>query len=118
MKGRSKLIIVIAALLVTLLCIGAAVAQSGQSGKRPIPGGPKGESAASTAGRPSDGSKYTVTVFEGRVAIYLTEQMSSPKYVTDVPVSTLPAADRAALEEGIPIFTEEELTSILEDYGS
>lgn len=118
MKGRSKLIIVIAALLVTLLCIGAAVAHSGQSGKRPVPAGPKAESAASTGGRPSDGSKYTVTIFEGRVAIYLTEQMSSPKYVTDIPVSTLPAADRKALEEGISIFTEEELTAILEDYGS
>ena len=48
----------------------------------------------------------------------LTTHMDTPQYITDVEVSTLPRADRDALDAGIPIYTEQQLTSILEDYSS
>ena len=116
MKKKSRAVILSAAVLTAVLCVGSALAS-------PRPGGKAGQPAQSV--RPSDGqqecsdnSKYTVTAYEGRLAVYLTTHMDSPQYVTDVDISTLPAADREALQKGIPVYTEEELTSVLEDYSS
>lgn len=116
MKKKSRAVILSAAVLTAVLCVGSALAS-------PRPGGKAGQPAQSV--RPSggqqersDNSKYTVTAYEGRLAVYLTTHMDSPQYVTDVDISTLPAADREALQKGIPVYTEEELTSVLEDYSS
>lgn len=116
MKQKSRAIILSAAVLTAALCVGSALAS-------PRPAGKAGQPAQSM--RPSggqqergDGSKYTVTAYEGRLAVYLTDHMGAPQYVTDVDISTLPAADREALQKGIPVYTEEELTSVLEDYSS
>jgi len=62
--------------------------------------------------------RYLVKAFGGQVAVYAEGQTSSPKYVTGIPVQSLPKADRDKLEEGIPIYSEPELTRILEDLGS
>ena len=51
------------------------------------------------------------------VAVFLPGR-DAPEYITDTPVSSLPAADRAALQTGLPVYTEEELTRLLEDYCS
>ena len=125
MKANSRLIILSVAVLAALLCVGAALASPRASEKpeqqsvNTQPQNPQ-EPDDSEARRPvpDENAKYTVTAYEGRLAVYLTAQMDAPQYVTDVEVSTLPLADREALQTGIPIYNEEELTSILEDYSS
>lgn len=73
--------------------------------------------------RPTDATadvpqpKYILSGYEGMVAVFLPGS-EQPSYVTDAPVSCLPAADRKILTEGLPVFSEEELTRLLEDYGS
>lgn len=120
MKGKTRLVILSAAVLTALVCVGAALAAPTPVGKTDLPvqdtaADGEQEQPVPTAG---DDAKYTVTTYQGRLAVYLTAQMDTPQYITDVEVSTLPKADREALSDGIPIYTEEQLTSILEDYSS
>ena len=61
--------------------------------------------------------KYLLRRYDGMVAVFLPDS-AEPEYVTDAPVSMLPAADRAAIETGLPVYSEEELTRFLEDYCS
>ncbi len=121
MKGKIRLAVLSAAVLTAALCAGAALSAPDPAGKAPVPR----QGIASAAGRqeqrdkdPSSGAKYTVTAYQGHLAVYLTARMDTPQYITDVEVSTLPRADREALDAGIPIYTEQQLTSILEDYSS
>ena len=62
--------------------------------------------------------RYVVREYRGQVAVFLPLQTYGPKYVTEIPVSSLPQADREALENGIPIYTDAQLTALLQDYGS
>ena len=62
--------------------------------------------------------RYLVKAFGGQVAVYEQGQPASPKYVTGIQVQSLPKVDREKLEQGIPIYTDPELTKILEDFGS
>ena len=120
MKEKYRLMILSASVAAAALCIGAALISPRPSAKaerpQPVQQAPdvQEDSAPFTGGS----AKYTVTVYEGRLAVYLTASAQAPQYVTDVEVSTLPAADREALQKGIPIYTEAQLTSILEDYSS
>ena len=61
--------------------------------------------------------KYVVKSHLGMVSVFMAGE-SQPIYVTDAPVDALPIADRQLLEDGIFVYTEVELTSILEDYAS
>lgn len=61
--------------------------------------------------------KYILSGYNGLVAVYLPGE-ETPSYVTETPVSFLPSADREALANGMPVYSEEELTRLLEDYGS
>ena len=55
-------------------------------------------------------------IWQGQVAV-LDPGTGQPREVLETPVSALPPADQAALRQGIPLYTPEELASRLEDYG-
>lgn len=61
--------------------------------------------------------KYILSSYNGMVAVFVPED-DAPTYVTQTPVSCLPSSDRKVIKEGLPIYTEEELTRLLEDYGT
>lgn len=61
--------------------------------------------------------KYIIGDYCGYVAVYVSGQ-SVPAYITETKIATLPFADRQMLTAGIAIYTEEELSIILEDYGT
>lgn len=54
----------------------------------------------------------------GYVAVYEDERYRSPLTVTGIETSCLRGADRAMLEEGIPVSDRRELLLLLEDLGS
>jgi len=58
---------------------------------------------------------YTLKIYEGRLAVYRFEE-SAPIEVTDVYADSLPPYDKAALEKGIAIYSDEQLRKALEDY--
>ena len=58
---------------------------------------------------------YTIGVWEGQVAVFERHQ-SYPKQVYDMPVSALPQELRQRVLEGVPAYTEAELSVLLEDY--
>lgn len=58
---------------------------------------------------------YTIGVWEGQVAVF-ERQQSFPKQVYDMPLSGLPYELRQQLLEGVPVYSEEELSILLEDY--
>ena len=60
-------------------------------------------------------SLYTIGVWEGQVAVFERHQ-SFPKQVYDMPVSALPQELRRQIMEGVPAYTEAELSVLLEDY--
>ena len=60
---------------------------------------------------------YLLGVWQGNVAV-LEPKERLPMRVTEAPVSSLPRPDQQALEQGIPVYTAEELAALLEDYGS
>ncbi len=120
MKKPYRPILLSAAAAAAALCIGAALLWPRPSAKagcpQPVRQGP--DTRGAPAAFSDTGAKYTVADYEGHLAVYLTANAQAPEYVTDVRVCTLPAADRQALKKGIPIYTEAQLTSILEDYSS
>lgn len=60
---------------------------------------------------------YRLGVWQGRVAVFEGES-AQPASVLDTPVASLPAPDQQSLEAGIPVYSQEELAGLLEDYGS
>lgn len=58
---------------------------------------------------------YTVREYNGSIGVFFGES-ATPALVYDIPVYTLPEADKLLLAEGIPANTEAELNSIIEDY--
>ena len=59
----------------------------------------------------------TLGSFRGYVALF-DRGATEPKQIFPCPVSSLPDADRQALEQGIPVRTEDELNRLLEDFLS
>jgi len=79
------------------------------------------EPAAVTAEGPAAvpaGCRCVVREYEGMVAVFLPRQLYGPKYVTGIRVTDLPQADRDQLAGGILIYTDAQLTALLQDYGS
>lgn len=70
--------------------------------------------SAHSAEEPTE-SGYTVTVYDGRVAVY---QGDTLLRLTDTPVDSLPKADRVRLYDGITVNSDKELKTILEDFCS
>ena len=62
--------------------------------------------------------RYLVREYEGMVAVFLPRQLFGPKYVTGIRVESLPQADQEALAVGIPVYSDAQLTALLQDYGS
>ena len=58
---------------------------------------------------------YTSRSWEGKVAVFERHQ-SYPKQVYDMPLSGLPYEVRQQVLEGVPVYSEEELSVLLEDY--
>lgn len=85
------------------------------SAKQTVSAEPEQASVATV--REPDAPVWRVGIYQGRVAVFLPEE-EKPLQVLETPVDTLPAPDRAALENGISVCTREELTAILEDYDS
>ena len=65
----------------------------------------------------SQAALYTIGVWEGQLAVFQSGE-PEPDSVYDVFVATLPAEEQTRLEQGIPVYSEEQLTSLLEDYTS
>ena len=57
---------------------------------------------------------YTIGVWEGQVAVFERHQ-EYPKQVYDMPLSGLPYELRQQLLEGVPAYSEAELSVLLED---
>ena len=74
--------------------------------------------APRTEAAPASEGKYIVRDYGGRLAVYRVSEPDRPVYLLDVYTGALPEADRSALQEGILLHTEEELSQLLEDYGS
>ncbi|MBQ3202911.1 MAG: hypothetical protein IJB36_04630 [Clostridia bacterium] len=60
---------------------------------------------------------YTVGEWQGQVAVFEGEQ-TYPKQVYDMPVSGLPPELQQRLREGVPVYSDMELSVLLEDYTS
>ena len=58
---------------------------------------------------------YTIGVWEGQVAVFERHQQY-PKQVYDMPLSGLPYELRQQLLEGVPAYSDAELSVLLEDY--
>ena len=71
---------------------------------------PEGNDAA-------DDPLYRLGIREGRVAV-LDGTGGKTLRVTEMPASSLPEPDRLALTQEIPVYSEEDLAHLLEDYGS
>lgn len=64
-----------------------------------------------------DEALYTLRAESGKLALFKAgEEMPVARY--DIYLSLLPEIDAAALRQGIPVYTREELYQYLEDYGA
>lgn len=61
-------------------------------------------------------SPFMLTAREGYVSLYCAEADSW--VMTDTPLSSLPEADQALLQEGLPLDTPQQVTTALEDFCS
>lgn len=59
--------------------------------------------------------RYTIGVWEGQVAVFEGEQ-PFPKQVFEVAVNTLPEELRRKIVDGVPAYSEAQLSVLLEDY--
>ena len=64
---------------------------------------------------PAEYSLYTVGEINGMIAVFSGSDGCLIK-ITDYPISSLPIADREALNTGIPVDSDEELAMLMEDY--
>ena len=88
---------------------------------------PEQDQSVQTAGLPAEQGQetqpadrtacWTVGLWQGHVAVFH-QGAAMPETVLEMPADALPEADRAALTQGIPVNTPEELAALLEDYGS
>ena len=58
---------------------------------------------------------YTIGEWKGQVAVFEGKQRY-PKQILDMPVSGLPSEMQRRLQEGVPAYSEAELSVLLEDY--
>lgn len=60
---------------------------------------------------------YTLGLYQGRLALYLPAR-TVPETVYDTYAASLPEAHRQALQQGIAVYSEEQLQLLLENYLS
>ncbi len=71
-----------------------------------------------TKERPAPEETLWLGAWEGSVAVFDGGGRETPRSVTNIALSSLRAADRAMIERGVPVGSEEELQALLEDLGS
>lgn len=72
---------------------------------------------ASTPKQSDDAAPYTIKAYQGYVAVF-TPQSTTPSRVTNIRTELLPLQDQLDLASGIPVYTKEALSALLEDFGS
>ena len=75
------------------------------------------ESIPESQSSSSSSLSYVVKDFNGNIAVFENGK-NSPFKITDVPINSLPYADREILRKGIAVTSKSELNRILEDYCS
>ena len=60
---------------------------------------------------------YVLKEYQGKVSVYKYNH-EEPYAVTDIVVDTLPPYDQETLIKGINVYSEEQLTRLLEDFDS
>ena len=71
-----------------------------------------------TKEKPAPEGTLRLGAWEGSVAIFDGGDADAPRSVTDIEIGSLRAADRALIERGLPVESEEALQALLEDLGS
>ena len=71
-----------------------------------------------TREKPAPEERLRLGAWEGSVAIFDGVDPETPRSVTNIPLGSLRATDRALIERGMPVDSEEALLSLLEDLGS
>ena len=66
----------------------------------------------------ADGAEFYLRDNDGYVAVFAGAKDRQPVTVTGIELSCLRSADRAMVEEGIPVADRRELLLLLEDLGS
>ena len=69
-------------------------------------------------GERAENAEFFLRSSGGYVAVYTGQKGKEPVTVTAIEVSNLRGADRAMLEQGIPVSDKSELLELLEDLGS
>lgn len=73
---------------------------------------------SSAKNAPNVSSRYVATIWKDSMAIFETDNMSSPKYISDVVLTTLTKEDINKLKDGIYLDTKEDISRLLEDFES
>ncbi len=71
-----------------------------------------------TREKPAPEETLRLGAWQGSVAVFAGGDSGAPTRVTDIDLSTLRATDRALIERGYPVESEEALQALLEDLGS
>ena len=67
---------------------------------------------------PAPGEALRLGAWQGSVAVFDGSAGDAPVRVTEIALASLRATDRALIEHGYPVGSEEELQALLEDLGS
>ena len=71
-----------------------------------------------TREKPAPEDQLRLGAWQGSVAVFDGGASGLPKRVTDIDLASLRATDRALIERGYPVESEEALQALLEDLGS
>ena len=72
------------------------------------------ESTAAVSSAPAEKLHFTLSLYGGHPALFDRDDLL--EVYDDIPVNSLPPADRTSLEDGIEINSFEELYTLLEDF--
>ena len=73
---------------------------------------------AATPPNAAERSYGYINEFNGRLAVFADIHSPIPDIVTDITLSILPEADRQIIRQGFFVYSEAELSKLLEDLGS
>ena len=107
--------------LALLMCLAAAALYTGAEawrGLRPVQTNELPEELYARFLAQADKAEFYIRDSEGYVAVYAGAREQQPVTVTGIELDALRSADRAMVEEGIPVTTRKELLLLLEDLGS
>ena len=61
---------------------------------------------------------YLVKEYEGKLAVFNTDNLTVPQKIYDEDLTVLPSYDQILLLDGILVYSDEELRKVIEDYTS